>query len=149
MTNEYEEIVHQVLVPLKALSYLKHSFENMREAYFDYRHQMPVAFFTDNVKGNQSFAEGIFESLKEGVEPADLERMNTLSTDSSTYLQLPSEINVLYLCRDFDTMEISLRSLLEEIKPPTEDGSDVAKGFDREWDICYSEGVDSCRVDVI
>ncbi|CAO3620732.1 unnamed protein product [Mucor hiemalis] len=62
MTNEYEEIVQQLLVPSKALVYLKHSFEKMREAYFDYGHEMLVAFFTDNVKGDKAFVENVFES---------------------------------------------------------------------------------------
>lgn len=63
MTNEYEEIVLQALVPSKALSYLKHSFEMMQEAYKDYGHDMPLVFFTDNVSGDKTFLESMFSSL--------------------------------------------------------------------------------------
>ncbi|KAL9539173.1 hypothetical protein MBANPS3_010416 [Mucor bainieri] len=35
MTNEYEEIVQQALVPSKSLSYLKHALEMMKDAYVD------------------------------------------------------------------------------------------------------------------
>lgn len=67
--NEYEEVVQQFLVPSKALSYLQFSFEKkIHEAYSLYSHKMPITFFTDNVKGDKTFLEGIFESLKVNIK---------------------------------------------------------------------------------
>lgn len=40
MNSEYEEIVHQVLVPSKSLSYLKHLFKKI----VIYGHETPIAF---------------------------------------------------------------------------------------------------------
>ncbi|OBZ85966.1 hypothetical protein A0J61_05984 [Choanephora cucurbitarum] len=57
VTNEHEKIVQQSLVPSKALSYLRYPFEKMHEAYSLYGHEMPIAFFTDNIKGDKSFLE--------------------------------------------------------------------------------------------
>ncbi|KAI7878129.1 uncharacterized protein EV154DRAFT_606504 [Mucor mucedo] len=149
MTNEYEEIVHQVLVPSKALSYLKHSFQKMSKAYTDYGHEMPIAFYTDNVKGDQTFVEGIFESLKEGVKPTSVDEMNSNGSNGCNYLQLPDAVEVSYICRDFDLMESSVKYLHEEIESSVRINGEAAIGLDCEWDISHSQGVDICKVDVV
>lgn len=98
MTNEYEEIVHQVLVPSKSLSYLKFSLEMMRDAYIDYGHEMPVVFFTDNVTGDKTFFEDIFGSLRENTQPMTTEEIASLGCHE--YLQLPASVSTIYICRD-------------------------------------------------
>lgn len=104
MTNEYEEIVQQLLVPSKSLVYLKHSFEKMREAYSDYGHEMPVAFFTDNVKGDKAFVESVFESLKDNVKPLERGEMDNSETNTDD-LSLPDNIRKIYICRNFALIE--------------------------------------------
>ncbi|KAG2191881.1 hypothetical protein INT47_006472 [Mucor saturninus] len=84
VTNGCEEIVQQVLAPSKALSYLRYSFQKMREAYSLYGHGMPIVFFTDNVKGDKNFLESIFYSLKKQVQPRS--NMELLSTDENKTL---------------------------------------------------------------
>lgn len=129
VTNEYEEIVLQVLVPSKALAYLRYSFQKMRDAYSYYGHTLPVAFFTDNVKGDRSFLEEMFESLTENVEPA---KVNSGTADD---IQLPNDVEVKYLCRDFEAMENEICNLLEDMKNivVTDPGTELAVGFDGEW----------------
>ncbi|KAI8877507.1 hypothetical protein K501DRAFT_278383 [Backusella circina FSU 941] len=66
--NNYEEIVHQVLIPSKSVAYLTYSFQKMYETNVYYSHDMPVVFFTDNVKGDKNL-ETAFSSLKSSVNP--------------------------------------------------------------------------------
>ncbi|KAI7875757.1 uncharacterized protein EV154DRAFT_606811 [Mucor mucedo] len=128
VTNEYEEIVQQVLAPSKALSYLRYSFQKMREAYSLYGHEMPIVFFTDNVKGDKSFLESIFDSLKEKVQLRS--NMEILSTDENQdSLNLPQDVEVVYVVRNLNEIDRHVKDLLECIK----NESDKATGFDCKW----------------
>ncbi|KAL9536765.1 hypothetical protein MBANPS3_012383, partial [Mucor bainieri] len=129
MTNEYEEIVQQALVPSKSLSYLKHALEMMNAAYDDYGHDMPTAFFTDNVSGDKAFLESIFSSLKEGLEP--LQRKEVSFHCTSEELALPDDVEMVYVSpEDYNEIEGKMEALVQELKSMD---SQAAVGFDAEW----------------
>jgi hypothetical protein len=91
MTNEYEEIIHQTLVPSKWLLYLKFSVEKMRDVFVDYGYEMLVVFFTDNVTGDKSSLEDIFPSLTDGVQPITPEQIDSFK--NIYYLALPGDVD--------------------------------------------------------
>jgi hypothetical protein len=132
VNNEYEEIVHQILVPSKSLSYLKHSFEKMREAYVTYGHQMPVVFFTDNVKSDKTFLEGMFTSLKEGTQPMEEDEINYGEPEGRN-LALPSGIVPIYKNRKFDEIDHEMSQLIRDIEHGRHLGINAVVGFDCEW----------------
>lgn len=113
VTNEYEETVLQVLVLSKALAYLRYALQKMREAYSYYGHSMPVAFFTDNVKGDKSFLEEMFGSLTENVEPVTASDMEDAG---NVYLKLPDGFVIKYICRNFDLIQDEISNLLQVMK---------------------------------
>ncbi|CEP11895.1 hypothetical protein [Parasitella parasitica] len=127
VTNEYEEIVHQVLVPSKSLLYLKHSLQKMKEAYELYGHAMPVAFFTDNVKSDKAFFESIFESLK--VAPV-IQSSESIPSES---LKLPEDTHVEYINRDIERMDDKIKSLTDSLNADNAAGKKAVVGFDMEW----------------
>lgn len=142
VTNEYEEIVQQVLVPSKALSYLRYSFEKMREAYTIYGHEMPVAFFTDNVKGDKSFLEGVFESLKDQVQPVANAEV-VVAEEETGYLEMPEEVEIIYINRDSERINEVIKSFLEDLK--NEESKVV--GFDCEWvPFCSDSKIDVMQI---
>ncbi|KAL9536874.1 hypothetical protein MBANPS3_012294 [Mucor bainieri] len=133
MTNEYEEIVQQALVPSKSLSYLKHALEMMKDAYVDYGHEMPMAFFTDNVAGDKAFLEAIFSSLKEGLQPLQKEEVSFhRSTDEFV---LPADVAIDYVCpANYDEIDEKMEKLVSELNGQDEQ---AAVGFDAEWVVNY------------
>lgn len=132
VTNEYEEIVHQVLVPSKSLLYLKHSLEKMKEAYDLYGHEMPVAFFTDNVQSDKRFLEGIFDSLKVIEKPP---QQATGSSESRSFLTLPSDIEMRYVNRDIGRIVETMKSLSDKLEVERNAGKPLVIGLDTEWNV--------------
>jgi hypothetical protein len=159
MTNEYEEIVQQLLLPSKSLTYLKHSLDKMREAYLDYGHDMPIVFFTDNVKSDKTFLESVFESLKDDVKPVHVDEMNGVEASVGD-LKLPENVKTLYICRNFELMDNEIMNLLQEIRNDNSASEEeTVVGFDCEWNafsavskvdviqICYKDSVFVLHVD--
>lgn len=131
LNNEYEEIVHQALVPSKSLTYLKHSFTKMHEAYKDYGFDMPIAFFTDNVGGDKTFLESVFDSLKKDVRPlTDLE--TTFATSSTPDLTLPTETLLIPIERNFELINKEIANL-SAIITACKNTTPPVVGFDAEW----------------
>lgn len=87
--------------------------------------------------------------LKEGARPTSVDVMNSVCAINQGYLKLPIDVEVSYICRDFEEMENCLRLLLDDVKSQLETAGVATVGLDCEWDIDYSASVDSCRVDVI
>ncbi|CEP13325.1 hypothetical protein [Parasitella parasitica] len=153
VTNEYEEIVHQVLVPSKSLIYLKHSLQKMREAYDFYGHALPIAFFTDNVKSDKIFLESIFESLK--VEASTSGSMVTPDAElnplvashaESNYLELPNDVNILYIARNFGQVNEEMKKFTAILSADKAMGIDVVFGFDLEWHGSIGDFVDVMQI---
>ncbi|KAK4510791.1 uncharacterized protein ATC70_005224 [Mucor velutinosus] len=146
VTNEYEEIVHQVLVPSKSLIYLKHSLQKMKEAYELYGHEMPVAFFTDNVQSDKRFLESIFDSLKVIQEvPRQQETAN--SNANRLFLRLPNDVEVDYLNRDVGLIIRKMKDLNDKLTVERNAGKPSVIGLDTEWNVNDDPHYD--QVDVI
>ena len=91
ITNEYEEIVYQVLVPSKSVSYLTYPFQKMYEAYLDYGYDIPEVFFIDNVNGDKKKLEKPFPSLKDKVELRTSEEIYNCK-----FLRIPKDVETKY-----------------------------------------------------
>lgn len=146
VTNDYEEIVHQVLVPSKFLIYLKHSLQKMKEAYELYGHQMPVAFFNDNVQSDKRFLEGIFESLKVTQEEARQQETTSVSA-SPSFLRLPDDVQMEYINRNVGLIVEKMKDLYDKLAVERNAGKPSVIGLDTEWN--DSEDPRHDQVDVI
>ncbi|KAL0142930.1 hypothetical protein V8B55DRAFT_1560346 [Mucor lusitanicus] len=131
VTNEYEEIVHQAL---------------MKEAYELYGHQMPVAFFTDNVQSDKRFLEGIFESLKVTQEEARQQETTSVSA-SPSFLRLPDDVQMEYINRNVGLIVEKMKDLYDKLAVERNAGKPSVIGLDTEWN--DSEDPRHDQVDVI
>lgn len=72
---------------------------------------MAITFYTDDVKGDQAF-----DGPLKDVKPTSIDEMNGTGSNSCNHLQLPKDVEVSYIYRNFDLMENSINHLTDEIK---------------------------------
>lgn len=142
ITNEYEEMLHQFLVPSKSLIYLKWMLQKMQEAYVLCGHEMLIAFFTDNVKSDTAFLESISQSLTRNIH-IQLEKSHY---EDTAHLKLPNDIDMKYITRDLDKIDEEMKKLTNQLTSAKASEVNLIIGFDLEWNITFDEGIDSMQI---
>ena len=105
----------------------------MRDAYTSYGHEMPCVFFTDNVAGDKTFIENILPSLKNNVSPRTPEELSNLYGESGEVLELPMDVEVVYINRNYELIDNEIGVFLSSAKSLIELGQEVSVGLDCEW----------------
>ncbi|KAG2191089.1 hypothetical protein INT47_010405, partial [Mucor saturninus] len=138
LCNEFEEIRMMLPVPTMSLEHPRWSFNELMNACEGYSHEKPIAFYTDNVRGDRRFLESVIPSLKDGCRSRRMAN-NESEAQNHSVLSLPENIQVSYL-RNYEEIESVMKNLLAEHFHFVV-GSDgvescpasVVTGFDCEW----------------